>query len=310
MLPTEPRETKATPSTPPARRPCPPSTLSAPAGSTRPPMTYRSEVGLQTSDIQLEQVLGHRQILQPVVTEITHRVPSPSPADTSRAVASDMTTCPPCAAPAILAARCTSMPTFSAVVNRRNAGINPIRLAPLPGGQSKRPIPVALERRPPPLPARSRTRRRNCPSVPIIVPPWSPQAARRIRRCASNASAYAGPNRDNSRVEPSMSENTRDTVPDGRSRMSAVTRSRSPLPTAPRATHPRAPARCADHPPLRRSRWTSVGTTLDKPPRSSTPSAPGQDPRTAEICISQSYARGAGARSRSTSPSRATFAIR
>ena len=67
-------------------------------------------------DVQLEQVLGRDDVLQLVSTQITQpHLAATSPARsaaTNPAVASDTSTCPPWAAPAIRAARCTSIPTY------------------------------------------------------------------------------------------------------------------------------------------------------------------------------------------------------
>jgi hypothetical protein len=57
------------------------------------------------------------------------------------------------------------------------------------------------------------------PLVPISVPPWAAHASRSTLRWASSASAYAGPRRLSSSVEPSMSENNIVTVPVGNSAM-------------------------------------------------------------------------------------------
>ncbi len=61
------------------------------------------------------------------------------------------------------------------------------------------------------------TTKKLSPSVPISVPPWVPHAFLSTLRWASNASAYAGPRRLSSRVDPSMSENNIVTVPVGNS---------------------------------------------------------------------------------------------
>jgi hypothetical protein len=83
------------------------------------------------------------------------------------------------------------------------------------------------------------------PSESTSTPPWLATAPRRTSRCLSSTPAYRSPIRRSNRVDPSMSVNTKVTVPPGKG-VSTRSRTASPVPRAER--RPRIPGSDASLP--------------------------------------------------------------
>ncbi len=96
------------------------------------------------------------------------------------------------------------------------------------------------------------------PSESTSTPPWLATAPRRSSRCLSSTPAYRSPIRRSNRVDPSMSVNTKVTVPPGKG-VSTRSRTGSPVPRAER--HPRIPGSDASLPAPCGSDFSSTMTS-------------------------------------------------
>lgn len=122
-----------------------------------------------------------------------------------------MSTCPPCPAAAIRAARCTSRPTYPSSVTSAVPVCSPIRTRIGPAASTC----VASAAHASAPRAVGNATKNASPCVSTSTPPWRAAAARNTRRCSARAALYlSAPSSPSRRVDPSTSVNRKVTVPE------------------------------------------------------------------------------------------------
>jgi hypothetical protein len=135
-----------------------------------------------------------------------------------------MSTCPPCPAAAIRAARCTSRPTYPSSVTSAVPVCSPIRTRIGPAASAC----VASAAHASAPRAVGNATKNASPWVSTSTPPWRAAAARNTRRCSARAALYLStPSSPSRRVDPSTSVNRKVTVPEGGPRIDVETSSRA-----------------------------------------------------------------------------------